>query len=246
MKAKRQRVRFFVLTISFLLFPVIIFYFSPYLIVLGAFQGVLAAAGIMFAIQLLLALVLRRAVCGWVCPVGGLQDIESQSLSKPFRKTRLNLLKWAIWVPWIASVVAGFIVAGGIQTVDLFYHTDHGISVSDLQTLAIYFGIVAIFFVPNIFLGRRAMCHSICWMAPFMIIGSKIGGTFGVSQLHVDAEPDACISCGKCNVACPMSLDVESELKKGCIDSAECIQCTACCDACPRDALSLRISPRRR
>lgn len=41
MKLKRQNARLLALTVSFLLFPVIIFYFSPYLIVLGAFQGVL-------------------------------------------------------------------------------------------------------------------------------------------------------------------------------------------------------------
>lgn len=242
MKARRQRLRLFFLTVSFLIFPIIIFYFSPYLIVLGAFNGVMAAAGIAFALQLLFAIVLRRAFCGWLCPAGGMQELEAQSLDGPFRRTRLNLLKWAIWVPWIASIVAGFIVAGGIQGIDLFYHIDHGISVSNLPSLAIYFGIVALFFVPNIFLGRRAMCHSICWMAPFMIIGCKIGSVIGAPQLQVEAKPDACIHCGRCNASCPMSLDVESELRQGRIANAECIQCAACCDTCPKDVLSLRVS----
>lgn len=242
MHSKRQRTRLLILTVSFLLFPVIIFYFSPYLIVLGAFQGVLAAAGIMFVLQLVFAIVFRRALCGWVCPVGGLQELEAQSLDKPFRKLRLNLLKWIIWVPWVASIVAGFVVAGGIHDIDFFYHTDHGISVSDLMSLGIYFGIVALFFVPNIFLGRRAMCHSICWMAPFMIIGDRIGRLIRVPQLHVESKPDACISCGSCNAVCPMSLDVESELKRGQIANVECIQCAACCDTCPKDVLSLNLS----
>ena len=42
-RAKRQRARMGVLLVSFALFPVTIFYFSPYLIVWGAFQGVAAA-----------------------------------------------------------------------------------------------------------------------------------------------------------------------------------------------------------
>ncbi len=242
MKTKRQRLRLFFLTVAFLLFPIIIYYFSPYLIVLGAFQGVLAAAGIMFALQLLFATVFRRALCGWVCPLAGLQEIQAQSLDKPFRKARLNLLKWAIWVPWIISIIAGFVVAGGIHSIDFFFHTDHGISVSNLFGLGIYFGIVALFFIPNVFLGRRAMCHSICWMAPFMIIGGKTGNALGLPQLHVKAEPDACVGCGKCNKACPMSLDVESEAKTGHVGSAECIQCAACCDVCPKNVLSLEIS----
>lgn len=242
MSLKRQNVRLLILTISFLLFPVIIFYFSPYLIVVGAFQGVLAAAGIMFALQLIFAVVLRRALCGWVCPVGGLQEIEAKSVGKPFRRRRLNAAKWVIWVPWIISIVCGFIVAGGIREVDFFFHTDHGISVSDLMSLAIYFGIVLLFFIPNLFLGRRAMCHTICWMAPFMILGGKLGKALKVSQLHVVAVPDACIGCGKCDAACPMSLDVEAQVKSGCIADVECIQCAACCDACPKDVLSLKTA----
>lgn len=242
MAVRRQKTRLLVLTISFLLFPVIIFYFSPYLIVLGAFQGVLAAAGIMFALQLLSALVLRRALCGWVCPVGGLQDIESKSIGEPFKRKRLNYLKWVIWVPWIVSIICGFVVAGGIHAIDFFFHTDHGISVSDLMSLGIYFGIVALFFAPNIFLGRRAMCHSICWMAPFMIIGGKLGEALKVPQLHVEAEPDACIDCGRCDRACPMSLSVEAQVKTGRISDAECIQCAACCDTCPKGVLSLKLS----
>ena len=245
MKARRQRLRLFFLTVSFLLFPIIIFYFSPYLIVIGAFQGVLAAAGIMFALQLLSAIAFRRVLYGWVCPVGGLQDIQAQSLDKPFLKTRLNLLKWMIWAPWVISIIVGFVVAGGIHGIDFFYHTDHGISVSDLQSLAIYFVIVALFFVPNIFLGRRAMCHSICWMAPFMIIGGKIGSSIGVPQLQVKAKTGSCIHCGKCNTSCPMSLDVETELRQGRIDNTACIQCAACCDTCPKDVLSLRLSAKR-
>lgn len=233
------------LTVSFLIFPITIFYFSPYLIVMGAFQGILAAAGIVFLLQLLFAIVLRRAFCGWICPAGGLQEIEAQALGKPFRKKRLNILKWVIWVPWMISITAGFIVAGGMRGIDFFFQTDHGISVSDLPSLVIYFGIVVLFFVPNVFLGRRAMCHSICWMAPFMIIGSKLGNVLGLPQLHVKAMPNRCIDCGKCNDACPMSLDVESESKTGSIGNAECIQCAACCDTCPKDVLSLEYSRMR-
>lgn len=228
--------------IAFLLFPITIFYFSPYLIVLGAFQGVLVAAGVMFTLQLLFAMVFRRAFCGWICPVGGMQDIEALSLDRPFRRIRLNMMKWIIWVPWMISIVAGFVIAGGVRDFDLLFHIDHGISVSDLMSLTIYFGIVVLFFVPNIFLGRRAMCHSICWMAPFMIIGGWLGKNLGVRQLHVRADANACISCGKCDRACPMSLDVEAQAKTGCIADVECIQCAACCDACPKDVLSLRFA----
>ena len=38
-----------------------------------------------------------------------------------------------------------------------------------------------------------------------------------------------------------MSLDVPALAQGGCIVDAECIQCAACADACPKDVLHLRI-----
>ena len=39
-----------------------------------------------------------------------------------------------------------------------------------------------------------------------------------------------------------MSLPVERLLRAGTIEDAECIQCAACADACPKDVLKLRMS----
>ena len=243
--AKRQRVRKCILLASFALFPVTIFYFSPYLIEMGAWNGIVAGSALAFLLQLLSAIFLRRACCGWVCPAGGLQELEGDIIGKPSKSGKRQLLKWVIWVPWVASIIAGFVVAGGISSIEPLYHIDCGMSVTSVGALAIYLGIVALFFVPNLFLGKRAMCQCICWMAPFMIIGEKIGGALHAPQLHVEANPSACVSCGACDKACPMSLPVSELLASGAISHTECIQCGACCDSCRKDALTLSFSKMR-
>lgn len=239
-KSGRQRVRLTVISLSFLLFPVTIFYFSPYLSVMGAWSGVVAGCLITFTAQLISGVFLRRAWCGWLCPAGGLQDLESTFADRPNGASRkLDPMKYVIWIPWVASIAAGFVVSGGIAVVDPLYQTYCGISVADLHGLVIYLCIVLLFFIPNLFLGRRAMCHCICWMAPFMVLGSKLGRLLHAPQLHVFAKGDACIQCGMCTRACPMSLPVQELVGDGGVDHSECIQCGACCDACRSDVLRL-------
>jgi ferredoxin-type protein NapH len=240
-RAKRQRVRMGVLMGSFLLFPVIIFYFSPYLIVFGAFQGVAAGSMLVFALQLVSAVLLGRAWCGWACPAGGLQELESTFADKPAKLGKNVFIKWVIWVPWLLSIVIGACFAGGITTFDFFFHTENGLSVATPLGLYIYLGICALFFVPNLFLGKRAMCHCICWMAPFMILGEKLGRLLHLPQLHVAATSEPCVHCGLCANACPMSLPVEELASGGAVLHSECIQCGACCDACKKHVLRLEF-----
>ena len=46
---------------------------------------------------------------------------------------------------------------------------------------------------------------------------------------------DACISCGACADACPLSAISEGDGKYE-IDEATCIECGACADTCPVSA----------
>jgi ferredoxin-type protein NapH len=245
-RAKRQKVRMGILVASFIVFPVTIFYFSPYLIVFGAFQGVAAGSMLVFALQLVSAMLLGRAWCGWACPAGGLQEMESTFAGKPAKLGKNLLIKWVIWVPWVLSIVAGAVFAGGISTFDFFFHTENGLSVASPHGLAIYLAICALFFIPNLFLGKRAMCHCICWMAPFMIIGEKFGRLLHLPQLHVATAPEACVHCGLCTKVCPMSLPVEDLISGGAVLHSECIQCGYCCDTCKNGALRLEFGFTRR
>ena len=127
-------------------------------------------------------------------------------------------------------------------TIDPFYMTDHGISVADIYNYVIYYGVILILVLPALIHGRRASCHYICWMAPFMIIGSTVGRWLRLPQLHIDADKDVCISCGKCNMSCPMGLNVKVMVLEGNnAKCTECIQCGACIDACPKKVLKYKL-----
>ena len=103
---------------------------------------------LVFCLQFLSAIVLRRAWCGWLCPAGGLQELEATAVGKPAKLGWRARVKYVIWVPWVCSIVACAWIAGGFTTVDPLYGIPGGVSMNSPLGLPIYFGIVALFFVP--------------------------------------------------------------------------------------------------
>lgn len=236
--AKRQSVRKASLIIMFLLFPIVIFYFSPYLIILGALKGIATGSVIMFTLQFVLSLFFGRALCGFACPTGGLQECLMLANGKKAKGGKLNWIKYVIWVPWLTAIVVLFVRAGGVRKVDFLFHTTNGISISEPFTYFIYYGVILLIVILSLTAGRRAFCHYVCWMSPFMVIGTKISKRLKIPSLHIKADNKACISCDRCSGKCPMSLDVGSMVKEGAMQSSECILCGECIDICPKKAIS--------
>jgi ferredoxin-type protein NapH len=89
---------------------------------------------------------------------------------------------------------------------------------------------------------KRAACHTICWMAPFTILGRKIRNLFKWPALRLKAEQDKCIDCKRCTKACPMGLDVNGMVQSGAMENSECVLCGSCVDACPKDVIRYSFS----
>jgi ferredoxin-type protein NapH len=237
MPSKRQSIRRGILLGSFLLLPVTQFYFSPYLIISGALQGIVVGSFLFFSLLLLGSIFIGRSFCGWFMPCGGLQDACSPVQNRNVNGRNLDLVKWFIWVPWMASIVWAFWQAGGINNVNPLYKIDHGVSVSRSWMYLIYYAVVLIFVVLSITIGKRAACHSVCWMSPFMILGRKLRNTFNTPALMIRTDPTKCITCKRCEKSCPMSLNVSEMALSGRFEHSECILCGECVDICPKHAL---------
>jgi polyferredoxin len=230
--------------ISFLLFPITIFYFSPYIILLGAAHGIVNASLLVFAVMFLSAIVLGRLWCGWACPGAGLQEAATIVNDRSAYNPRLGWIKWALWVPWVASIAVIAIPAGGYRVVDPLFHIGSvvpGISVDHPLGYVIYYAMTGLIFVLSLAVGRRAFCHYVCWMAPFMILGRKLGDALRLPGLRLKVAPGACISCHRCDRACPMALPVQQMVDRGAIDNSACILCGTCVDTCPKHAIAFTI-----
>jgi ferredoxin-type protein NapH len=245
---RRQRIRKALILLSFLLFPVIMNYFSPYVIIAGASEGVVNGSLIIFGLQFLSALFLGRLWCGWACPAGGLGEACFPVNNRRVNIRKLDWIKWAIWVPWIGIIVWAAISAGGYQSVNFLMHTENGISVAGsadrpiLFAYVIYYGVVFLFLALSVLVGRRAGCHAICWMAPFMILGRKLRNLFAWPSLRLKSEPDICTNCLTCTSNCPMSLEVNQMVNANAMEHTECILCGSCVDGCRTKAIRYSFS----
>lgn len=234
---KRQNIRKAIIIISFLLFPITIYYFSPYLIIMGMAEGIISGSFILFTVLFFISLFFRRVYCGWICPAGGLQEICSAATNRRPKGGKRNWIKYFIWVPWITSIIILFISSSKTKQINIFYQTYHGISVSNPFVYIVYYLVVGIIVIMSFVGGKRAECHYICWMAPFMIIGTKISKFFKLPSLRLKVDKDKCINCGLCNKNCAMSLNVKEMVQKNSMENSECILCGECIDNCPKGVI---------
>ena len=232
----RQRIRQGIILVSFFLFPAIFYYLSPVVIVRAAYNGIVNGSLIVFALLYVAALFAGRAYCGWVCPAAGCQEALFAARSR--RVTRGDWIKWAIWVPWIGSIVWLVLRRGGYSGVDFFYETTYGLSIGDAGGLVVYLLVLFVLIViPALAVGRRSFCHHLCWMAPFMILGRRTADLARIPALRLAADPARCVRCHTCTRHCPMSLDVEQMVSDGWMENHECILCGSCVDGCDKGVI---------
>jgi len=235
-------VRQALLLVSFLLFPLTLYYFSPALIIQGASEGILTGSALVFGLMFLSALFVGRLWCGWACPAGALQEFAQSVNDKRTLGGKFNWIKWAVWLPWIALIAVVAVQAGGYHAVDPLYQLEGGVTVVQDYWYMIYYIVVALFLGLALIFGRRASCHTLCWMAPFMILGRRLRNLAGWPSLRLVADPAACSNCHTCTHHCPMSLDVNAMVHRAAMEHDECILCGTCVDGCPHGAIRYAFS----
>ena len=238
----RQKTRKLLLVISFLLFPITLYYFSPALIINAGLKGIINGSFIIFVLQFLLSIPFGRVFCGYICPGGGIQECAFLINSKTPKQGWKNYIKYGIWLIWVTILITVYIRTGKINYIDFFYETEKGVSIKNIYGFIIYYGIVFIIIMPSIVFGKRVFCHYFCWMAPFMVIGAQVRKILHLPGLQIIVDNKKCISCGKCNLNCPMGLNVKEMVKNKDIKSMECIQCGACVDECPQKILKYSMN----
>lgn len=174
----RQKMRKTIIFISALLFPITLFYYSPYVIIRAAMNSIACGSFIVFGCMLLFSIFFGRIFCGYACAGAGLGEMAGCINSKPPKLGKLRYIKYVVWAIWIATIIFLYINSGGIKAVDPLYGTTNGISITAAPEYVVYYVVGFLLFGMPLLVGKRAFCHYLCWMAPFMNIGMKIRDWF--------------------------------------------------------------------
>ena len=209
-------------------------------IVLSAAKGMLNGSAMIFGLLLLFSIVGSRLFCGWLCPGGAVQDYISGANNRSWNSKGKNLPKYIIWAVWFSFIVFLWIHSRPLKG-DFLYLVN-----IDMQYIIIYAIVMTVIYLFTLLTGKRGMCHSLCWMAPFMIIGEKLADLLHIPRFRLKAKPDNCVSCKKCSRNCPMGLNIAEMVKSGNMDSVECINCLECVDGCPKKVISFGICRKQR
>lgn len=184
-----------------------------------------------------------RLFCGWICPIGFLQDLLYKIPSRKFRTPR-----WFAWIKYPVLVVSVFLVAWFLGGDSPFFFCNFcptsGIMV--VLTTAIADGDVAKLFVqPAKFVVTVAfLAGSVAFSRPFCKslcpVGALVAVTNRIMPWKLRLHSESCIRCRKCERNCPMDLPVMQHQDAAVSRDTECILCHECQGACPVHAISHR------
>lgn len=216
---------------------------------IGALQAVGGAAAFKFSFYvagflMLTGIFLGRAICGFVCPFGFLQELLYKI---PIKKLKLwqpliyvkyfVLIIFVLILPATVTNFAGvgapafceYICPAGTLEAGLpliAAHTEFRNILGELFTLKILILVLTIAGSMTIY---RFFCKVLC----------PLGAIYGLLNRYsiygLKFEENLCTNCGRCSKICKMN--VVPNCKK---ISAECINCGECEKVCPANALKLQ------
>ena len=219
---------------------------AKYFLLTGRVPTVHPAAMYLFLGILLMSLLLKKAFCSWLCPVGTLSE-NLWKLGRRVFSRNLRLPKWAdLPLRGLKYLLLGFFafIIGGMsaEVLEGFMATPYGL-VADVKMLNFFrdIGLTAAVVIGLLMLLSMLVQNFWCrYLCPY---GALLGLSSLLSPVKIRRDANACIDCGKCARTCPANLRVDELVQ---ISSAECSACMACVAVCPAEnAMQFALPPRR-
>lgn len=204
-------------------------------------QRVALSSVILMGLVLGIALIFRRSFCGYICPLGALQELFGKVGAVIFRGGRptlprvvdrparylkyVVLVVFAVWSWQAASLV--------IRPYDPWVAWMHLTSPELLTEFWVGLVVLGVSIAGSV-VYDRFFCKYLCPMGGFLSAISRF------SVFKVRRNVDTCIDCKACDKACPVNITVSEATV---VNDAECIDCAECVNVCPvKETLAVSTS----
>lgn len=180
---------------------------------------------VLFLIPTLAALFVGRIFCGWVCPLGAVQEVlgfwsRKRSLVPKAVDRPLRYLKYLLLSGLVALAVLGLRFHWALYDPFKVIFTGTGTWIA--IGLAAFFGVLSL-------LIYRPWCRYVCPLGAVLALASIVG------LATKNSDPKKCVGCTLCMKACPLDAIRVKEGKA--YFTGECIRCGDCTPTCPKGAL---------
>ncbi|HAM63216.1 MAG: ferredoxin [Firmicutes bacterium GWF2_51_9] len=194
-------------------------------------QKIHASSVILLAISIVMAILFGPVLCGWICPLGSLQEWIGKIGKRIFKKKYnafvpkkadryLRYIRYLVLI-WVVYVTAksGTLVFKNVDPYNALF-TFWSEEVSYSAVLVLILTLVGSLFI------ERPWCKYACPYGALMGISNKF------RMFKIRRNEPTCIHCTKCDRACPMNIEVS---KGQAVKNAQCISCYECTSeqACP-------------
>ena len=218
---------------------------------LGALQNAIASSGsrtpaYVLGILMLYGLILGRTICGFLCPIGLMQELihklPTPKVAKSLLTRILSYLKYIILFIFVLLIPAFYglqsyplpafckyicpagTLEGAIGLLSNPVHADKYPMLGLLFTRKFLIMLVAIGACIFIY---RAFCRFLCPLGAIYSLFSR------VALIGVRVDMKRCIDCGHCISCCPMDISHVAD--------HECIHCGRCISECPTNAITFKV-----
>ncbi len=182
------------------------------------------------AAVLVMTLLLRRAFCSYLCPLGTVSEwlhaaggrVGIRPRRVPYAVDRaLALLKY---------LVLGIVLVVTWRTAELHfrgYDPCYALISRHGEDITLWAYVIAGAIVVASLLILVPFCRWLCPLAAVLNPFSRFGLT------RIQRHEATCIDCGVCTTVCPMGIQVERATQ---VTAARCLSCLNCVEACPARA----------
>ncbi len=218
-----------------------------YWILTGDFNTIHPAGLVFFMVFLLMAWLLKKSFCSWVCPVGLLSEYLWKGGEKIFGKN-LTLPAWLDWplrsLKYLLLIFFAWGILVGMNATELgkFIYGDYN-RVADIKMLLFFvhisafsLGVILLLALLSVFI-KNFWCRYLC---PY---GALFGFFSMFSPAKITRNPDTCTDCMKCTEACPSHIKVHEKLR---VQTDECTACLTCTSVCPEPDTLLFAAGKKR